>query len=90
MVTGEVDIGLLPENPPPITQVGMLDCRVDMLLLTLSTKVFMVMREVEIGLSPDTLLPIHMMENIFPHQGPLKILFVGDGGVEMTQNIHQG
>ena len=53
---GEVDIVLRPYTIPPITQVGMVDCRVFPFLLVLFMKVFMVMREVDIGLRQATLL----------------------------------
>ena len=46
MVVGEVVIGLRPATLPPITQVGLVDFRVALLLLVLFTKLFMVMREV--------------------------------------------
>ena len=80
MVMGEVYIGIVPPTLPTITQVGMVDFQVALLLLVLFMKVLMVMREVGIGLIPATLIPITVMENTVPHIGTLKIIYLGGGG----------
>ena len=49
---------------------GMLDCQVALLLLVLFTKVFMVVRDVEVGIRPATLLNINVVENIVPTRVP--------------------
>ena len=54
---GEVDISLKIPDPPPINQVGVVDCRVSNFILFLFMKMFMVMREVDIGLRQATLPP---------------------------------
>ena len=64
MVTGEMFIGLRPATIPPIIQVGLVGFWVAM---------FIVMREVEMGLRPDTLLPINIVENEVPPQGSYKM-----------------
>ena len=43
MLTGEVNIGLIPATLPPITQVIVVDFRVSNFLLILLTKMFMKM-----------------------------------------------
>ena len=70
MVMGEVDICLIPSTILPITQVGILDFRVALLLLVLFTKVFMVVRDVEVGIRPSTLLNINAVDNIVPTRVP--------------------
>ena len=46
MFMGEADIGFRSSNFPTITQVGMVDCRVALLIIVLPKKVFTVMIEV--------------------------------------------
>ena len=58
MLTGEVDIGLRLGILTPITQLGVVECRVSHFLLVLLTKIFMVMREMDISLRTATLPPI--------------------------------
>ena len=70
MVMGEVDICLIPSTILPITQVGILDFRVALLLLVLFTKVSMVVRDVEVGIRPSTLLIINAVDNIVPTRVP--------------------
>ena len=79
MVTGEVDIDIRLATTPPITQVGLLDCQISLLLIYLSEKVFMAIREVEICLLSHTFLPITAVGNTFPRQGRLKKIFLGLG-----------
>ena len=43
MVMGEVDIGIRPDDLPPITHVGVVYCWFNLVLLVLLTKMFMVM-----------------------------------------------
>ena len=56
MVIGEVDIGLRPETPPPVTQATMVDCCVYMLLLVMFIKVFMPIKDV---------IVVEMMEYVY-------------------------
>ena len=44
MLTGEVNIGLIPATLPPITQVAMVDCWVYRFLLVLLMKILMKIR----------------------------------------------
>ena len=79
MVMGEADICRIPVTLPTIIQVGMVDIWVSLFLLVLFTKVFMVTREVDIGLRPATFYPITMVENAVPQQVPLNMLFLCEG-----------
>ena len=54
MVMVEVYKSLRPCTLPPLTQVGVVDFRIALLLLVVFTKAFMVMREVDICLIPAT------------------------------------
>ena len=79
IVMGEVDICRIPVTLPPIIQVGMVDFWVALFILVLFTKVFMVTREVDIGLRPATFFPITMVNNALPQQVPLNIFCLGVG-----------
>ena len=63
-----MDIGIIPAPLPPIIQVILVDCWVFM---------FVVIREVEIGLRPATFLHITMVDYTFSTQGSLKNPFKG-------------
>ena len=54
---GEVGIGITPATLPPITQVGVVYCRVSNFLLVLLKKMFMARIEVNIGLRTSTVTP---------------------------------
>ena len=60
MVTGEADIGVIPEPLPTIIQVILVDWLVF---------IFMFMREVDIGFRPSTFLHITMMDYTLATQG---------------------
>ena len=79
MVMGEVDICRIQVTLSPIIQVGMVDFWVALFIIVLFTKVFMVTREVDIGLRPATFFPITMVDNAVPQQVPLNMLFLGVG-----------
>ena len=87
MVIGEVDIGHRLATLHPITQMGLVDFRVTLLLLFLFTKLFMLIREVYIGCRSDTFLPITVVENTVPHRGPLKMLFLGAGEDKLLKTV---
>ena len=86
MIMGEADIGLRPNTPPPITQVGMVYFWVGMFILVMFIKLFIAMIEMEIGIRTDTLLPITTVVNI--PESPQDYFPWGSGG-EMIQNSHQ-
>ena len=55
MLTVDMYTCLRPSTIPPINQVGVVDCWVYHFLLMMLTKMFMVMREVDVCLRPATL-----------------------------------
>ena len=69
MLTGELDIGLIPDTIPPITQVNMTGCCVYLLIIFVSMIVFMgiyqvrlggVTEDMEVGLKRPATLPFIM------------------------------
>ena len=80
-------IGIRTTTLPPITQMGMVDCWVAMLLIFLFTEVVMVMRELDIGLIPENFLPITVLENNIPHQGPLNMISIGVGEKKCSKTL---
>ena len=58
ILTGEGDKGLRPGTLPPITRVDVVDFRFFLFLLVLLTKMFMVMRYLDMGFIPATITPI--------------------------------
>ena len=65
MLMGEVDIGIIQDPLPTIIQVGLVDCWVYL---------FMITREVDIGLIPAILLYITIVDYKLSTQGSLKKL----------------
>ena len=81
-VMGEVDIGLRPATPPPITHVGMVDYWVYLLLLVPPTKVFTVMKkvivvvmmeELDLGLKRISTITFKIVEKVLMVMGELDI-----------------
>ena len=73
MEIGDVDIGPIPANLPPITQVTMLDCCIYMMSIVILMIVIMKMKElilgvmvqdVEFGLNRSATLPFTTMEKL--------------------------
>ena len=65
-----MDIVLIPETLLPKIHIG---------LVYFGVYLFVVMREVDIGIIPDTLIPITMADNRGPHRGTLKMIYLGWG-----------
>ena len=68
MVMGKVYIGLIPAPFPPIIQTILVDCWIFL---------FMVMKEVDIGIRPVTNIQITMADYKFPIKGSLKKISQG-------------